>query len=209
MLTEKCPYCGSYNDVTAGECYYCHKELPDQPGKPKKKHNRKPVSQNITFTGPATSLKKKSTPGCLVFFSGVLVLLSLIVVFQWVNGAYKFIQWKIPFPSTETGVYLSYYLNGLTDYINIVIQYPIPVIVTIGMLLILCWGMLSLKKWSRTLALILLIMLLVGNFVLFGNIVMHYSGTSESQINFLLSLVGILLNAYCVLWFFEHKKTFD
>ena len=97
----------------------------------------------------------------------------------------------------------------MADDIRLAIQYPIPVVVTIGMLLILCWGMLSLKQWARTLALILLIMLLAGNFVLFGNIVIHYSGTSESQINFLLSLAGILLNAYCVLWFFEHKKTFS
>ncbi len=209
MLTEKCPYCGSYNDVQASDCYYCHKELPDQPGQPKKKRNQKPPSQNITFSAPATLLKRKSPPGCLVFFSGLLVLLSLVVVFEWVNGAYNLIHWKIPIQTTAAGVYVSYYLNGLADYIRQAIDFPIPVVVTIGMLLILCWGMLNLKKWARTLALILLIMLLVGNFALFGNIVIHYSGTSESQINFLLSLAGIMLNAYCVLWFFEHKKTFE
>lgn len=106
-------------------------------------------------------------------------------------------------------MYFNYFLNGLVAYINIAIQYPIPVIVTIGMFLILCWGMLNLKKWSRTLALILLLMLLIGNFALFANFVIHFYTTSENVISFCLILVGILLNAYCVLWFFEHKKTFE
>lgn len=208
MLTEKCPYCGSYNDVQAGECYFCHKQLPDQPGKPKKKHSKTPGPQSVTFSSPATSLERKSPPGCLVFFSGILVFISIVVVFQWMNGVYKFIQWKIPVLPTDAGVYISYYLNGLGDKINTAIQYPIPVVVTIGMFLILCWGMLNLKKWARTIVLILLLMLLVGNFALFGNFVIHFYTTPVNVINFFFLLLGVLLNVYCVVWFFEHKRTF-
>jgi hypothetical protein len=209
MLTEKCPYCGSFNDVQAVECYFCHKELPDVPGKPKKKRTQKAGPRSVTFSSPPSPLKRKSPPGCLVILSGSIVVLSLLVVFQWINGAYQLIQWKIPVPPTEAGSYISYYLNGLADGINHIIQYPIPVIVSILMLLMLCWGMLNLKKWARTWALILLVILLIANFALFMTFVIHFYTTPENVISFCLILVGILLNAYCLLWFFEHKKTFE
>jgi hypothetical protein len=209
MLTEKCPYCGSYNDVTAGECYYCHKDLPDQPGKPKKKRNKKPASTTIIFTAPATAIKRKSPPGCLVVFAGAIILLALFVVFQWVNGTYQFIHWQIPVLPTETGAYIAYYLAGLVNNINLAIQYPIPLAVTIVMFLILCYGMLGLKKWARTLALILLLMILVGNFALFVNIVIHYATLTASVPSFLLILFVIIVNSYALVWFFEHKKLFE
>jgi hypothetical protein len=209
MLTEKCPYCGSFNDVTAADCYFCHKSLPDVPGQPKKNRHQKARPQTVIFTSPASPLKRKSPPGCLVTFSGLLIFLSILVVFQWINGAYQFIHWKIPVLPTDTGAYISYYLNGLLDYINIVIQYPIPVIVTIGIFLILCWGMLNLKKWSRTWALILLTILLFANFAMFANFVIHFYSMPENNITFCLILAGIMLNAYALLWFFEHKKIFD
>jgi phosphoglycerol transferase MdoB-like AlkP superfamily enzyme len=209
MLTEKCPYCGSFNDIQAAECYFCHKQLPDVPGQPKKKRSQKVAPQTVTFSAPASLLKKKSPPGCLVLLSGVLVFLSILVVFQWINGAYKLTQWKIPALPTDTGAYISYYLAGLSDYINRIIQYPIPVIVTIGILVIFCWGMLNLRKWARTWALILLTILLIANFALFVFFVIHFYTTPENIISFCLILIGIFLNVYSLLWFFEHKKTFE
>jgi hypothetical protein len=209
MLTEKCPYCGSFNDVQAADCYFCHKQLPDVPGQPKKKRSSTAAPQAVTFSVPATLLKRKSPPGCLVIFSGALVLSSLLVIFQWINGAYKLIPWEIPALPTDAGVYISYYLAGLINYVNIMIGYPIPVIVTIGMLLILCWGMLNLKKWARTWGLILLTALLIANFALFVYFVIHFYTTPENIISFCLILIGIFLNAYGLVWFFEHRKTFE
>jgi hypothetical protein len=209
MLTDKCPYCGSFNDVTAAECYFCHKELPDVPGQPKKNRHQKRPSQNVTFSSPASPLKRKSPPGCLVIFSGLLILFSVLVAFQWINGEYHLIQLKIPAFPTDTGAYISYYLNSFLGFINTILQYPVPVVVTIGIFLILCWGLLNLKKWSRTWALILLTILIFANFALFANVVIHFYAIPERNVTFCLILVGILLNAYCLLWFFEHKKTFD
>jgi phosphoglycerol transferase MdoB-like AlkP superfamily enzyme len=209
MLTEKCPFCGSYNDVQAAECYFCHKELPNRPGQKKKKRTSASKNQTVTFSSPATPIKRKSPPGCLVGFSGLLIALCVIVIFQWINGVYHFIQWKLPIPSTDVGVYFSYYLDGLTGWIDRVLQYPIPVVVTIAMMLFLCWGMMNLKKWARTLALILLGMLLIANFALFVFLVMHFYTIPENVISFILLLIGILINAWCLLWFFEHKKTFE
>jgi hypothetical protein len=209
MLTEKCPYCGSFNDVQAAECYFCHKQLPDVPGQPKKKRTPSAAPKGVTFSIPPTLLKRKSPPGCLIGLTVVIVILSLLTVFQWVNGAYQFVNVQVPVLPTDTGVYLAYYLNGLLNYINVVIRFPIPVAVTIGILLVFCWGVLNLKKWARTWALILLTILLLANFALFGFFVIHFYTTSENVISFLLILVGILLNAYTLLWFFEHKKTFE
>jgi hypothetical protein len=209
MLTEKCPYCGSFNDVQAGECYFCHKTLPDVPGQPKKKRSPKAAPQTVIFSGPATLLKRKSPPGCLVFLTGVIVFFSLLIIFVWINSAYKLIHWEIPALPTDTGVYISYYLAGLINYINIIIRFPIPVIVSIGMLVLLCWGMLNLKKWSRTWALVFLTIVLIANFALFVYFVIHFYTTSENVISFCLILIGIFLNAYALLWFFEHKKTFE
>jgi hypothetical protein len=209
MLTEKCPYCGSYNDVQAAECYFCHKELPDQPGQKKKKRSPSPRKQTVSFSSPATPIKRKSPPGCLVALSGLLIFLTVVVIFQWINGTHPFIRWKLPIPATDVGVYFSYYLDGLIGYINSAVQYPVPVVVTIGVILVLCYGIMNMRKWARTLALILLGMLLIGNFVLFVVFVMHFYTTPENVISFCLILIGILLNAYCLIWFFEHKKTFD
>jgi phosphoglycerol transferase MdoB-like AlkP superfamily enzyme len=209
MLTEKCPHCGSFNDVQAAECYYCHKPLPDVPGQPKKKHTPPSGPQSVTFSVPAILLKRKSPPGCLMFFSGVIVLLSLLVIFQWINGAYQLVHWQIPVLPTDTGVYISYYLAGLLDVINAVIKYPIPAAVTIGILLAFCWGMLNLKQWARTWGLILLAVVLIANFALFVFFVIHFYTTPENVISFCLILFGIMVNIYTLVWFFEHKKTFE
>jgi hypothetical protein len=66
MLTEKCPYCGSYNDVEAPVCYFCHKDLPDTPGHKKKRQPKSAVPSGSISLPPARGAKRKSPPGCLI-----------------------------------------------------------------------------------------------------------------------------------------------
>jgi hypothetical protein len=62
MLTEKCPFCGSYNDVDAAVCYFCHKDLPDTPGHKKKRGPRPAVTTSISLPTTTPPGRKKSHP---------------------------------------------------------------------------------------------------------------------------------------------------
>ena len=75
MLTEKCPYCGSFNDVDAATCYFCHKDLPDTPGHKKKRGAKPDEKKSIRLPPSMSSASRKSPPGCLI---GFVVLLFLI-----------------------------------------------------------------------------------------------------------------------------------
>jgi hypothetical protein len=209
MLTEKCPFCGSYNDVEAAECYFCHKDLPDTPGHKKKRKGKSTEKQSISLPPSIASTKKKSPPGCLVLFATVLFVACAVVIWQWVNTAYRITQWKIPLPATEAGQYISYYIEGLVHYTGILLQYPIIVVSSILIIFLLCWGLLNLKRWARALVMMLLLILLLANFALFVTFVMSFYTTPANVISFCLILLGIGLNAYCLLWFFERKKTFE
>ncbi|MBN2084644.1 MAG: hypothetical protein JW748_05420 [Anaerolineales bacterium] len=207
-LTDKCPFCGSYNDVEAAVCYFCHKDLPDTPGH-KKKRGPKPEQNASIRLPPSYVVKRKSPPGCLVSLVTVIFLTCLFVVFQAVNGIYKFFTWEIPFPPTDAGRYLAYFLSGLLSYIDTLLKFPIIVAASVVMLLILCYGLLNLKRWSRVLALMLLVILLLALFWSFATFVMHFVSNPVNNIGFLLLLFGIILNIYALVWFFEHKKMFE
>jgi hypothetical protein len=210
MLTEKCPACGSFNDVEAAVCYFCHKDLPDTPGH-KKKRGAKPSDKQSIALPPsiASGARIKSPPGCLIGFVGILILISLGVIFQWVNSTYHLVQVRLPLPSNEVGIYSAYYLAGLTGWIDKLLEYPIIVVTSILMIGILCWGLLNLKPWSRALVLMILVILLVGNIALFVTFVKGFVNTIENDITFLMILIGIILNIYFLVWFFERKKTFE
>jgi hypothetical protein len=209
MLTEKCPFCGSYNNVDAAECYFCHKDLPDKPGHKKKRRTKPQAQQSIRLPPSLVTEKKKSPPGCLVSFVGFVFLACAVVIFHWVNTSLELVHWQIPLPATQAGAYISFYLEGLVGYINVLLQYPIVVVTSVLMLFILCWGLMNLRPWARALALMLLIILLVANLALFVTFVMHFYTTTENVINFCLILLGIGLNIYCLVWFFEAKKRFE
>jgi hypothetical protein len=209
MLTEKCPYCGSFNDVDAATCYFCHKDLPDTPGH-KKKRNAKPDENKPIRLPPAmASAKRKSPPGCLIGFVACLFLVCAVVIFQWVNGIYQWIDWKLPLPANDMGNYTAYYLAQLGKQINALTEYPIIIIASIILLAILSWGLLNLKPWARALVLMLLIILLIANFALFVTFVMHFVYTPVNGVSFILILLGIIANIYFLMWFFERKKLFE
>jgi hypothetical protein len=209
MLTEKCPFCGSYNDVDAPVCYFCHKDLPDTPGHKKKRRPKQETPQSITLPTATKGLKRKSPPGCLVMFSAVFAFACLVLVFQVLNNTYRFLQYEIPIPTNQTGSFVGYYLRELIEYINALWEYPAIAICSIVMVIILCYGLLNLRKWARVLAMMIFAILLVASFALFGYTVVHYDRTSVGNINFILSLLGVGLNIYCLVWFFEHKRLFE
>jgi hypothetical protein len=208
MLTEKCPFCGSFNDVDAAVCYFCHKDLPDTPGH-KKKRGGKPAPPSSIQLPPSFVIKRKSPPGCLITLVGLLFLASLLVIFQAINGVYKIFSWKIQFPSAGAGPYIAYYLQALLGLIDQLLKFPIIVVASVVMIAILCYGLLNLKRWARVLAMSLLGILLIANFALFINFVMNFVNTTVNDISFLLILCGIGLNIYWLVWFFERRKTFD
>ncbi len=209
MLTEKCPHCGSYNDVNAAVCYFCHKDLPDTPGHKKKRQPKQENKQSISLPPSISTGRKKSPPFFVVTFCTLFFLACIVVIFQFLNNTYKFLQYEIPIPATKTGTYVSYYLQGLIKYINVLWEYPIIAVASIVMILILCYGLLNMKKWARVLGLMVFIILLVASFALFVFSVINYDFSWVGNINFILSLLGIGLNIYCVVWFFENKKTFE
>ncbi len=207
-LTDKCPNCGSYNDVEAAVCYFCHKDLPDTPGH-KKKRSNKPADPTSIKLPPSYVIKRKSPPGCLIGLVMLLFLAALLVVFQALNGMYKFFTWTNAFPTTDAGSYITYYLNGLMSYIDSLLKFPIIVVASVVMILILCYGLLNLKQWSRLLALMLMAILLVALLALFGTFVMHFYSNPVNNISFIMILLGIILNIYMLVWLFEHKKLFE
>jgi hypothetical protein len=210
MLTEKCPFCGSFNDVEAAACYFCHKDLPDTPGHKKKRGTKSPSDkQSIALPPSLSGPKRKSPPGCLIGLVVFLFLIAAVVVFQWVNGAYKLVEFRIPMPSSSVGNYITYLMGFMSTQIDKVLEFPVIILTSILMIAILCWGLLSLKPWARALALMLLIILLIANFALFVTFVMDFVYTPINGTNFLLILAGILLNGYLLLWFFERKKLFE
>ncbi|GEM_PF-6564143 len=208
MLTEKCPFCGSFNDPEAAVCYFCHKDLPDTPGH-KKKRGHKPEQSTSIKLPPSYVVKRKNPPGCLVGLVIVLVLACLFVIFQVVNGIYKLFSWEIPFPPTDAGRHLAYFLSGLLGYVDQLLKFPIIAAASVVMILILCYGLLNMKQWARVLALMLLVILLVALFALFVTFVMSFVSNSANNISFLLLLFGIGLNIYTLVWFFERKKMFE
>ncbi len=209
MLTEKCPFCGSFNDVDAAVCYFCHKDLPDTPGHKKKRGAKPAEKQSIPLPPSLVAARRKSPPGCLISFVGVLFLVCAAVILQWVNGVYKVVKWSIPLPANTIGYYTTYYLDLLSKQIDKLIQFPIILITSILLIAILCWGLLNLKPWARALALMLLIILLAANFALFVFFVKDFVYTPINGWSFILILVGIILNIYGVIWFFERKKLFE
>jgi hypothetical protein len=209
MLTEKCPFCGSYNDVDAAVCYFCHKDLPDTPGHKKKRQPKQEAKKSISLPPSMAGLKKKSPPGCLIIFCTFFLFACAVLVFQILNNNYHFLQYEIPIPANQAGSFIGYYLQGLIGYINSLWEYPAIAVCSIVMIIILCYGLLNLRKWSRVLAMMLFSILLVASFALFGYTVIHYDRTSVGNINFILSLLGVGLNIYCLVWFFEHKKLFE
>jgi hypothetical protein len=189
--------------------YFCHKDLPDTPGHKKKRSPKKSEKQSISLPPSGVAGKRKSPPGCLIIFCTFIFIACIVVIFQLVNNTYKFLQYEIPIPATDTGSYTAYYLGELIKYVNILWEYPAIAISSILMVIILCYGLLNMRKWSRVLGMMLFIILLVANFAFFVSSVMHYDATPIGNINFCLSLLAIGLNIYCVVWFFEHKRTFE
>jgi hypothetical protein len=208
MLTEKCPFCGSYNDVNAFECYFCHKELPSKPGQKKKKKPRTPASSFIPTIqeGPA---KRQGPPGCLMLFALGLVFLCAAVIFQGINSHYGLIHWTIPATSNTTGMYIFYYLKLLEGTANKILTYPFLVGISILILLVMCWGLLNLKPWARAIALFLLGVVMIANLANFFIFVKNFYTTSENIISFFIILILIGFNGYCLLWFFENSRTFE
>src|SRR4030042_368373 len=145
MLTEKCPFCGSYNDVTAAECYFCHKDPPDTPGHKKKRSPKKNEKQSISLPPSMVTGVKKSPPGCLFIFCAFFFLLCIVVIFQYINNTYKLIQYEIPIPATDMGAFTAYYLQQAIKYINGLWEYRAIAISSIGMVLIFCYGLLNIK----------------------------------------------------------------
>jgi hypothetical protein len=209
MLTEKCPFCGSFNDANAAVCYFCHKDLPDTPGHKKKRGPKPDEKKSISLPPSLVSAKRKSPPGCLIGFVVLLFLACAVVVFQWVNGIYQWVNVKIPLPASDTGLYTSYYLGELAKQIDKLVEYPIIIVTSILMIAVLCWGLLNLKPWARALALMLLIILLIANFALFVMYVKDFVYTPLNGVSFILILLGIIANIYILVWFFERKKLFE
>jgi len=208
MLTEKCPFCGSFNDVEAAVCYFCHKDLPDTPGHKKKRDGKPSEKQSIALPPSFVAARRKSPPGCLIGFVGFLFLVCAAVILQWVNGAYQVVKWTIPLPANTIGHYTTYYLDVLSRQIDKLIQFPVIIITSIVLLAILCWGLLNLKPWARALAMMLLLILLIANFALFYFFVKDFVYTPVNGWSFILILVGIILNIYFLVWFFEQRKLF-
>jgi|WetSurMetagenome_2_1015567.scaffolds.fasta_scaffold64455_1 hypothetical protein len=208
MLTEKCPFCGSFNDVDAALCYFCHKDLPDTPGH-KKKRGVKPASPTSIQLPPSFVVKRKSPPGCLIILVTLLFLACLLVIFQAINGMYQLFSWKIQFPAAGAGPYIAYYLQALLGIIDKLLKFPIIVVASVVMIGILGYGLLNLKRWARVLAMSLLSILLIANFALFIGFVMNFVNTTVNDISFLLILFGIGLNIYWLVWFFERRKLFE
>jgi hypothetical protein len=196
MLTEKCPFCGSFNDLDAADCYFCHKELPDTPGH-KKKRVDKPAQPTSIQLPPSYVVKRKSPPGCLVILVTLLFLACLLVIFQ------------IQFPGTGAGPYIAYYIQALLGYVDRLLKFPIIVVASMVLIAILCYGLLNLKRWARVLAMSLMSILLIANFALFIGFVMNFVNTTVNDITFLLILFGIGLNIYWLVWFFERRKLFE
>jgi hypothetical protein len=210
MLTEKCPYCGSFNDANAAECYFCHKDLPDTPGHKKQHKPKKEDKSTVVTPLPGAGIKKKSPPGCLMLFVGALIFACVLTIFEAINAAHPLINWqKIPIPATEAGLYVVYFLQQLIREIDQLLKFPVIVITSVGMLLILSYGLLNMRQWARVLALMLLVILMVANSALFVVYVVNFYFTPITIIGFILILVGIGLNIFTLVWFFEHKKTFD
>jgi hypothetical protein len=210
MLTEKCPFCGSFNDVEAAVCYFCHKDLPDTPGHKKKRGAKKPSDkQSISLPPSLAGPKRKSPPGCLIGFIAFLFLICAVVVFQWVNTAFKLVEFRIPLPDNNLGNYARYFMDLITRQIHTALGYPVIIITSIVMIAVLSWGLLKLKPWARALVLMLLVILLIANFALFVTFVIGFVYTPFNGYNFLLILFGIIVNGYLLLWFFERKRLFE
>jgi hypothetical protein len=207
MLTEKCPFCGSYNDVNAFECYFCHKELPPKPGQKRKKKSRAP-SPSFTPTIQEAPVKRQGPPGCLVLFVAGLFVLCSAIILQGIHSAYGLIHWTIPTTSDKVGTYVFYYLRLLENTANKLLAYPLIVGISVIILLVLCWGLLNLKPWARATALLLLGIAMIANLANFFIFVKNFYTTSENVISFFIILILIGLNGYCLLWFFENSRMF-
>jgi hypothetical protein len=210
MLTEKCPHCGSFNDVNAAECYFCHKDLPDTPGHKKQRKPKKENKPAMAIPPSIVRAKKKNPPGCLMMLVIVLFLACLAVVFQTVNASYHFFNWqRVVLPPTDVGRLGKYYLDGSLARITQLLEYPIIAVTSGVVIVILGYGLLNMRPWARVLALILWVILTLGNIALFILTVMNFYFTPYTISDFVLILSGLCFNIYTLVWLFEHKKSFE
>jgi hypothetical protein len=209
MLTEKCPYCGSYNDPSAAECYYCKKELPN-PGKRKRRKPKaeKPVS--VTFT-PAQ--KRVNRPGCLMMYVGFLFLICVFTILLMVNASGGYLSFGLP---PEYAQYASFLTDPLADPNNsdlaVLVNQVLPITIA-AVCLILGFGLFLLQRWARVLAMFLQLFCIIGYF-LFGFVLLssYYNPrliTTSFVIVFVLTLTVILASLYVFVWFFERNRLFN
>jgi hypothetical protein len=89
------------------------------------------------------------------------------------------------------------------------LKFPVIAIASGIMILILCYGLLNMKPWARALAMMLLGISLIGSLYLFVTFVMRFVSNPVNNITFILILIGIGLNIYLFMWFFERKREFN
>jgi hypothetical protein len=210
MLTEKCPSCGSYNDPSAFECYYCKKELPN-PGKIKKKKKTQAEKKTVTFAVDSGT-KRTNRPGCLMMYIGFLFLLCIAIVLLMINAAGGYLAIEIPPGYTRYATFLTNPINDPRNANLAVLLTQVLPITTAVIAPILSMGLFLLKPWARAMAMFFQALCVIGYIGFFYILLTRYYDPlnipTEFVIVFTLAMTAIIAGLYVFVWFFERSKIF-
>lgn len=210
MLTEKCPSCGSYNDPTAAECYFCKKELPST-GKQKKK-KRAPQKSADTSSTIASTPQRINHPGCLMLYIFFLFIFAVGVTLLLINASGGYYVINLPPEYADYTSFISDVTsNPKNGDLTIILTQVLPIFgallaVTLG------FGLFLLQRWARALALLVQALLSIAFMGYFYVLLSQYYVTSDIQMDFVivfvLTLLSIIISMYGFVWFFERSRIF-
>jgi hypothetical protein len=211
MLTEKCPNCGSYNDPSAAECYFCKKDLPST-GKGKKKKKSAPQTTGETKTTLIKPEDRVNRPGCLMLYILILFFFIVAMAALMINAAGGYYVINLPGEYTYFAGFLSDAVAGPENAdLNTLLTQVLPIF-GIFLALTLALGLFMLQRWARALAMILQVLFSIAFIVYFYVLLTRYYNpsyiTTEFVIVFVFTLIMILVNLYGAVWFFERSRIF-
>jgi hypothetical protein len=210
MLTEKCPHCGSYNDPSSAECYFCKKELPNT-GKRKKKQKpraEKPVT--VSFASPGQ--RRVNRPGCLMMYVFFLFLICVAIVLLMINASGRFLAVGLP---PEYAKYTTFLTDPLADPNNanlaVLVTQVLPISIAV-ISLITGLGLFLLLRWARALAMLLQALCILAYLGFSYVLLSIYYNPQDIRVPFvivfILTLTVIIASIFVFVWFFERRRLF-
>jgi hypothetical protein len=203
VLTLKCESCGSYNDDTATECYFCKKQLPLSAERAKQ---IKRLPKNSSYATLLRSSSQYERPGCI----SCLALLYLVpgaigVLFAVALLAFSFVDPAIARQITASSSLQKINASGAETPFTFILILSSIMCFAYFLMALIGWGLWTMRNWARILLMFILVVSILGGII---NVLVTMLSTQGDTTLMLISIIPIVINFLLFTWFMWNRQRF-